>query len=244
MAPEDKDLKTHTIPLKMRGTKWEDKHNPELILKAKYVPYPALRQQFWRCLLNVYDVDDTGRLSRVELVSMLDTLGSTLSEQTIDSFFHRFQATSAEPLKEAQEITIDQAVICLEDQLCKQPTGPASLHIVPTESATSSTIALPVKDAGTTPNNPADLSLSTIESQTGNHHGLTDPDEKGEEHVIMITECPLCHRPRMNKHSEVDIVTHVATCASQDWRQLDRFVMGGFVTSDQAHRKWFSKVIP
>jgi hypothetical protein len=37
--------------------------------------------------------------------------------------------------------------------------------------------------------------------------------------------------------------THIATCASQDWRQVDNLVMGGFVTSSQAQRKWYSKVI-
>jgi phosphatidylserine decarboxylase len=68
-------------------------------------------------------------------------------------------------------------------------------------------------------------------------------DEKAEEHVIQLKECPLCHQPRLHKRSEVDIVTHLATCASQDWRQVDKLVMGGFVTSSQAQRKWYSKVI-
>lgn len=241
-TPEDKDLKAYTIPLKMRGTKWEDKHNPELVIKAKYVPYAALRQQFWRCLLSEYDVDDVGRLSRVELITMLDSLGSTLSEKTIDGFFQRFQESSAErPVgKESQEITIDQAVICLEDQLCKQSKGSVAKELTPTDSMNPSTITLPEKES--TVSNPSDLTLSQPEPENGNHSGLTDPDEKGEEHVIVITECPLCHQPRMNKRSEVDIVTHIATCASQDWRQVDHFVMGGFVTSDQAHRKWYTKV--
>ena len=116
-APEDKDFKSYTIPLKMRKQSiWEDKHNPELILNIKYVPYAALRQQLWRCLLNEYDVDDSGRLTRVEFVTMLDSIGSTLSEQTINGFFQRFQQSDQPHVKEAEEITIDQAVICLEDQ--------------------------------------------------------------------------------------------------------------------------------
>ncbi|KAK5087500.1 phosphatidylserine decarboxylase, partial [Cryomyces antarcticus] len=68
-------------------------------------------------------------------------------------------------------------------------------------------------------------------------------DEKGEEHVVEIRECPICHQPRLNKKSDADIVTHVATCASQDWRQVNNIVMAGFVTSSQAQRKWYSKVI-
>ena len=70
-----------------------------------------------------------------------------------------------------------------------------------------------------------------------------DLHEKGEEHVVEIRECPICHQPRLNKRSDADIITHVATCASQDWRQVNNIVMAGFVTSSQAQRKWYSKVI-
>jgi phosphatidylserine decarboxylase len=249
-APEDKDLKNYAIPLKMsKEGIYEDKHNPTLIINAKYVPYTALRQQLWRCLLSQYDVDDSGRLTRVELVTMLDSLGSTLSEKTINGFFRQFRQNPEEPhIKEAEEITIDQAVFCLEDQLSRQSKGPTSKEAVssksaaPSASTDPSTIDIPEKDG--TPSNPSNLALSTQESDSNGSdgNGLADPDDKSGEHVIMITECPLCHQPRLNKRSETDIVTHLATCASQDWKQVDRFVMGGFVTSDQAHRKWYSKV--
>lgn len=226
------------------GSRYEDKHTPELLINAKYMPYAALRQQLWRCLLSEYDVDDSGRLTRVELVTMLDSLGSTLSEETINSFFQRFQtSTDLQHVKEAQEITIDQAVICLEDQLSRQSKGPAQKDVAPTGSATEAEATVTEKEQ----TSPSDLSLSAPEGEFGNNdhghgHDLADPDDKTEEHVIMITECPLCHQPRLNKRSEVDIVTHLATCASQDWRQVDHFVMGGFVTPDQAHRKWYTKV--
>lgn len=68
-------------------------------------------------------------------------------------------------------------------------------------------------------------------------------DEGGEEHIVEIRECPLCHQPRLAKRSDADIITHIATCASRDWRQVDNLVMGGFVTSSQAQRKWYTKVI-
>lgn len=70
-----------------------------------------------------------------------------------------------------------------------------------------------------------------------------DLNDKGEEHVVEIRECPICHQPRLNKRSDADIITHIATCASQDWRQVNNIVMAGFVTSSQAQRKWYSKVI-
>jgi phosphatidylserine decarboxylase len=70
-----------------------------------------------------------------------------------------------------------------------------------------------------------------------------DLNDKDEEHVVEIRECPICHQPRLNKRSDADIITHIATCASQDWRQVNNIVMAGFVTSSQAQRKWYSKVI-
>jgi phosphatidylserine decarboxylase len=63
------------------------------------------------------------------------------------------------------------------------------------------------------------------------------------ERVINVKNCPLCHRPRLNSKAEIDIVTHLAICASQDWNKVDRIVVGNFVTASQAQRKWYTKVI-
>ena len=40
--------------------------------------------------LKQYDTDDTGTISHLELTSMLDSLGSTLSHHTVNSFGTRF----------------------------------------------------------------------------------------------------------------------------------------------------------
>ena len=55
---------------------------------AKYQPYDAQRQRLWSELLMHYDTDDTLTVSHIELKSMLDSLGSTLSVETIDSSLH------------------------------------------------------------------------------------------------------------------------------------------------------------
>lgn len=266
-APSDAadfDMKSFTLQLALKNKeRWEDKHKPELFIKAKYVPYPALRQQFWRCMLRQYDTDDSGLISRIELTTMLDSLGSTLTAETIDGFFKRFM-TKNDNL-ETTELTMDQSVICLEEQLARnsQGGGPRSLpHIsVPDMNAgtSSDNVSRDQASGSSTPSVPSrppssvslPKSVMTIPplgpaGEDGGvltvNDGLNDPNEKSEEHVIQIKECPLCHQPRLNKRSEVDIVTHLATCASQDWRQVDRLVMGGFVTSSQAQRKWYSKV--
>lgn len=255
-AVDDEDLKMYTLPLEMKNKdRWEAKHSPVIHIKAKYLPYKALRQQFWRAMLKQYDADDSGLIDKVELTTMLDTLGSTLHESTIDSFFRKFsEENNGEEL-----LTFDQAVMCLEEQLQrveeKQARKTSWGHLTASSSdLLASGTATPALTSGTqTPLNvhASQTSIPALETShlgQGGEEGDVLPgddlaDEKGEEHVIEIRECPICHQPRLNKKSDADIITHVATCASQDWRQVNNIVMAGFVTSSQAQRKWYSKVI-
>ena len=273
----DPDLHPFTIPLKLKNAdKWEEKHSPTFFLKAKYVPYPALRQQFWRAMLRQYDTDESGCISKVELTTMLDTLGSTLKESTIDRFFKRFPHSSASGDEVYGDLNFDEAVICLEDALLKakpqQSMGDRMRNLMPDTDRMKSHI--PQQLGGTQGQAPAGFpasSSSATGSSTPSDSATTDPqslaveaqfdedlhspgeegefldkddlNDKGEERVVEIRECPICHQPRLNKRSDADIITHVATCTSQDWRQVNNIVMAGFVTSSQAQRKWYSKVI-
>ncbi|KAF2762800.1 hypothetical protein EJ05DRAFT_491095 [Pseudovirgaria hyperparasitica] len=258
-AADDTELRSFTIPIEMKNKdKWESKHSPVLYIRAKYLPYLALRQQFWRAMLKQYDADDSGMIDKIELTTMLDNLGSTLHESTIDGFFSRFAGQDG---PEGPQMTFDQAVICLEDQLNKtrEPTAHSlSSSMMRSLTASSSTDAddtpgtLTPSGTQTPLNNRSTTSvIPAIEQpplgtpgEEGAHLSRDDlADDKGEEHVIEIRECPICHQPRLNKKSDADIITHVATCASQDWRQVNNIVMAGFVTSSQAQRKWYSKVV-
>ncbi|EYE91599.1 putative phosphatidylserine decarboxylase Psd2 [Aspergillus ruber CBS 135680] len=260
IAPLDTDgLKTYKIPLILKHKeRWEDKHSPELVIKAKYLPYRALRQQFWRLMLRQYDADDSGRIDKTELTTMLDTLGSTLKETTIESFFQRFQAEN-EPL-ETMDLSFDQVVICLEDtlqNLQKDPRVAMRAHSHTPSSGSqdseepSSSDDLAAETSTSFPSNMDTQGTSVPTLPSDEQPGTTEDDlqpddlgdERGEEHVVEIRECPLCHQPRLEKRSDADIITHIATCASRDWRQVDNLVMGGFVTSSQAQRKWYTKVI-
>ncbi|KAJ5769458.1 hypothetical protein N7520_004017 [Penicillium odoratum] len=261
--PDEEGLRCYTIPLILKNReRWEDKHTPELFLKAKYLPYSAVRQQFWRLMLKQYDADDSGRIDKIEMTTMLDTLGSTLKESTIDAFFDRFSEENAAIA--TTDLTFDQAVMCLEDTLqalqkknaspgTRRPAlAPSSVGSQDSEEPSSGD-ELALESSTTKPHNanPDSTAVPTISSdeaeQSGSNDGYLRPDdladERGEEHVVEIRECPLCHQPRLGKRSDADIITHIATCASRDWRQVDNLVMGGFVTSSQAQRKWYSKVI-
>ncbi|KAF2172452.1 hypothetical protein M409DRAFT_63134 [Zasmidium cellare ATCC 36951] len=280
---DEAGMNSFEVPLELKNKqRWEDKHNPVLYLRAKYLPYRALRQQFWRVLLRQYDADDSGKIDKIELVTMLDTLGSTLHNSTIEGFFKRWRDVNGEDI-----LTMDQAVICLEEQLMKTQyhhstnplaklvrgsdnpsTSTADLSSVPNSSPSQSPAAGTPYLQSTTPspnvqlnsNIPA-LEVSDLgeageqgDLLTGDEGAFDmdvdqelneDPDAK-EEHVVEIHECPICHQPRLvrgRRTTDADIITHIATCASSDWRAVNNLVMAGFVTSSQAQRKWYSKVL-
>lgn len=211
-------------------------------------------------MLKQYDAEESGRVSKIELTTMLDTLGSTLKESTINNFFGRFSDQNESG--EFSDLTFDQAVICLEDTLQNvqkhnfdglssrlQNLTPKA--VLSTGGRSPDTSSGPDDSIGQEVTNDQlqqlELSSSLEGDQPSPGYGELAPDdladERGEEHVIEIGECPLCHQPRLNKRSDADIITHLATCMSQDWRQVDNIVMGGFVTSSQAQRKWYSKVV-
>lgn len=75
----------------------------------------------------------------------------------------------------------------------------------------------------------------------------TEPDSSStgddRERIINIRTCPLCHRSRLGKRSEQDIVTHLAICASADWNRVDRIVTANYVSASQAQRKFFTRMV-
>lgn len=274
---DEAGLNSFELPLELKNKqRWEDKHHPVLYIRAKYLPYQALRQQFWRVLLRQYDADESGKLDKVELVTMLDSLGSTLHNDTIDGFFQRWKDVNGGE----DYLTMDQAVISLEDQLMKT-TAPhrhpgqsksklSSLHSTSSPDQTPAGGTTPYMTAAEHASGgllPGTADIPTLEVSDlaedggpktlvfGGHESAIELDNEGdlvddtdekEEHVVEIHECPICHQPRLargRKTTDADIVTHIATCASSDWRAVNNFVMAGFVTSSQAQRKWYTKVI-
>ncbi|KAK9236646.1 phosphatidylserine decarboxylase-domain-containing protein [Lipomyces kononenkoae] len=291
----DQSLATFNIPLILKHrARWEEKHSPEIQIRAKYVPYTALRQQFWKYLLLLYGNDESSMISRFEIDELLQYLGSTLHSSTVDSFFSRFGKSIDD------DLTFDEAILCVEDQLHKDSSEPSKVveHSVPVTTVPTEGGLLPrgeyesradssvqqedndsLADLGPWLKAMADddyscldnelPTINTSEERPSEERSITSSDdsrieqsirsvegvsapplesyadeieEKTAEHIITIRECPVCHQPRLNKRSEVDIITHLATCASQDWQQVDLLAMNTYVTSDQARRKWVGNV--
>jgi len=87
---------------------------PILTIRAKYTPFAALRQQFWRIYSSQYDVNESGSFSQIEIFSLLDSLGSTLATETVESFFTRYNKRM-----EDGELSTEELVLCLEEELRK-----------------------------------------------------------------------------------------------------------------------------
>lgn len=248
--------------------------------------------------LKQYDTDDSETWSYVEIYSLLDSLGATLTRATIDSFFTRFGKSPEGTL------TAEEAIICLEDELTKprsekrevevlpgdinggksgsntpltemtglalgdnakdggleftgeqvtgepaggvpyketilpiaapgaQPTGLGSRTASSSSSTSQLTSLTPLPKSGSA--SPSDAPSSTDNSDSLEPHEL--------ERVINIKTCPLCHK-KLSKKAEVDMVSHLAVCASQDWSSLDSLTVANFVSTSQAHRKWLTKLV-
>ncbi|KAL0953106.1 hypothetical protein HGRIS_004377 [Hohenbuehelia grisea] len=345
-ADGDHPMKEYKLPLSTgKEMPWESKHNPTITFRAKYQPYDALRQQFWRQYLKQYDTDDTLALSHLEITSMLDSLGSTLTRSTVNSFFTRFNKKP-----HADDLTFDEAIMCLETELMRpdsekkridqeDPAGDSSVSATPVlmvADGKGQSVALDKLDFSGPPHagggsmedpvpthgkpeaptpfetEPAEQLLAhaamggnngpepelvgvaqvPAEYQRQRQASSSSSEAEGEgeeesssgsgsqtvvgapggvakkkrrfrrakksktatdapahtaddpfERVINVKNCPLCHRPRLNSKAEMDIVTHLAVCASQDWNKVDRIVVGNFVTASQAQRKWYTKII-
>lgn len=245
------------------------------------------------CSLKQYDTDDSESWSYVELYSLLDSLGSTLTRATIDSFFTRFDKSPGDTL------TAEEVIICLEDELTKPKTekrqvdsrqeGYSSRSGLVTPSPESSGNLPPLSlaensggmsftgqpltgepESGVLPKDTLAKGQTTLGPAQSNgfrrssssssiaKSGLATPlrgnslasnftaisNEHSEEleMLINIKTCPLCHK-KLSKKAEVDMVSHLAVCASQDWSSLSSLTVANFVSASQAQRKWFTKLV-
>ncbi|KAI9454377.1 phosphatidylserine decarboxylase-domain-containing protein [Lactarius psammicola] len=128
LYPEDEDgtrtFQQFKLPLATaKEAAWDSKHSPKITFRAKYQPYDALRQRLWSQLLKQYDTDDTRTIMHLELTSMLDSLGSTLSTETIDSFFTRWNKNP-----QTDELTFPEAIQCLETEICRPTSEKKRIH--------------------------------------------------------------------------------------------------------------------
>ena len=103
------------LPLNLAKPSKEPR-SPCLLVKGSFTSYEQLRRSFWRRLLKSFDLNSNGHLCRLEFETMLESLGSTLSEGTIAKVFDAVDQSVN------QEIKIEDAVSCLEDLTLRPPS--------------------------------------------------------------------------------------------------------------------------
>lgn len=239
------------INLQLAQDSFEGKHKPVLHASCNFVSFQELYLQFWQRLLQRFDSEDRGRISKIELTTMLDLLGSTFRETTINSFFERYGIC---PDDYESGISYEQAIQCLDTYLKTSEVSKANMaSTVPNDSPRP----VPMSREGTSSSGEIQaLSLSeisldqdtfkTMEQLSINLADLGDPNEadSGTEHLIMISECPFCHDVTgLSNVRDLDVLTHMICCLSKDWKMMDRLLMGGLVSSSQAQRNWYSKIV-
>lgn len=178
------EFKTMSLPLKLIKEKYENNHKPELKIRVRFETYAVLRREFWKLLLNQYDLNESeNEYDSMELMSLLDTLGCTYSENLVDSFY-----TQTGRLKSFDTLTKPEVIDCLEEHINQKPTGT-------------------------------------------------------EDKIFEFEKCPLCNNKRLSGKDDVDIITHVAICASKDWSIVNKMLVSSFVSPQIATRKWVSKIL-
>lgn len=269
LLPDDANMVDFEIPMSLLKSKYEGKHSPKLYIRARFLPYAALRQQFWRGLISIFDSDSSNSMNAFEIVSLLDEIGATLSEKTVKSFFTRFNKDM-----NTDDLTIDEFVICLEDQILKdtlkeqerrrkhstsdeKEAGNDDVKITITSDSTSNsktsstnsklpTIGEGVPIITSSPPSEEEYTIDVdgmpvLANEKLPLFSSDDSHEEQEERLIRVKACPFCGQPRLNKKAEIDIVTHLATCASQSWTR-DLPSMTQFVSSNHARKRWYTKM--
>lgn len=85
-----------------------------LKVKIKFTPYKHLRRNFWYALAKTYDSDANQSINHIELQAMLDSIGSTVSDETIKLMFTNVNKNYLE-----DELTYAEMALTLEKELIK-----------------------------------------------------------------------------------------------------------------------------
>ncbi|KAK3816721.1 MAG: phosphatidylserine decarboxylase-domain-containing protein [Linnemannia gamsii] len=233
-------------------------------VRAKFVSYRNLRRRFWLGLAKAYDAVDNvndGQFSKVQIQTMLEGLGSTLSGKTIDSFFEH---VNKDP--EMHELTFDELFDQLEQQVKVDDGGYGQEVSAPRKKffGRSRASINSLSDLKTGADQQAEekeikeafeesVKLAHNQVDPGSHPQAIDiieptdadfdtPSSEGE-HLVRISTCPICHDPSLGTKLETDIITHIAVCSGNDGFNLDKLILGDFVTEANAQRKWITKVV-
>ncbi|KAF9978526.1 hypothetical protein BGZ73_001945 [Actinomortierella ambigua] len=70
-----------------------------------------------------------------------------------------------------------------------------------------------------------------------------DTQSTDDECTIQLSSCPICGHTGLATMLETDVITHIAVCSGTDGFNLDKLILGNFVTEANAQRKWITKLV-
>ncbi|EPY53319.1 phosphatidylserine decarboxylase Psd3 [Schizosaccharomyces cryophilus OY26] len=219
------DVVTRTIPLKLFcSVPQPESEQATLTFRAIFFPFAAVRQKFWRVMLTQYGEVENEQVSKLGMYAVLDSLGSNIPAFIIDSLFQ--ETLSKKPDNNEETINLDEAVICLEKLtylVCNRDSSP-SLHPSSPSPFDSSGKSTPIKS-----------------SEMSEDLDAADVMNSNQLNLVCLHKCPLCLKCELDRMDQFRATVHVATCASHDWKRVDRLMMSNYLTLNQAQRKWFAK---
>ncbi|KAF8944289.1 hypothetical protein BGZ47_004430 [Haplosporangium gracile] len=264
----DSEMKDYVLKIDLstkagniKGTAGEES---SLRVRAKFVSYSNLRRRFWLGLAKAYDTADNvnggGQFSKVQIQTMLEGLGSTLSGKTINSFFEH---VNKDP--DMHELTFDELFEQLEQQV-KLDDGGYGQDVSPMKKfigrSRASITSLADLQSGADQEAEEKEIKEAFEESVKLAHSQVEPGSNPQaidiieptdadfdtpspdgEHLIRISTCPICNDPSLGTKLETDIITHIAVCSGNDGFHLDKLILGDFVTEANAQRKWITKVV-
>ncbi|KAK4046935.1 phosphatidylserine decarboxylase [Microbotryomycetes sp. JL201] len=180
------DFQPHDLPITIDRLQAQPDKTPmsKLQIRAKFTPYAALRQQFWRIFLSNYDIDQSGTVSHLEISSMLDSLGSTLTKETISSFFEHHDK------QDHDELTYDEVVLSLEREVTKPKEQRRKVSPDETSNADSGSATPVIGGASGGVKAPTNVSaLSFVEQQLarGEHTDMSSDMQPVEPETDVVT---------------------------------------------------------
>lgn len=137
-------FRTLNLKLKLEKEKYAEKYNPTLKVRVHFETYANLRREFWRVVLEQYSLneDEPGKsYDFLELISLLDTLGCSDSDDVVTLIFTRYEKLSwggdvvlheeiidaleeyiNDPLRDEHHkiFEIDRCPVCLKKRLHKK----------------------------------------------------------------------------------------------------------------------------
>lgn len=210
-----------------------------LTIMTHWQPYALLRQRLWYRLLRHYDENENCATSLLELETMLESLNSSVTSETMRSWF---TALGKNP-DEDDELTFEEAIAALERSTLAPQQRPTLQSLSSSPSLETNTLPMTAesKKASAT---SSSLNIAPLSSTDADRSSPSGPADEGRvERLLNLTTCPLCQKQDMTGWTEFGQVTHLALCGSRDWSQVDNFLVQSYVTESQAQRKWYTKLV-